>query len=212
MGRAAFAAPDHQVLAEVGDGLQVARGQTAGPVSISQIAEGEGLSPQYTAKLMRQLRMGELVTSVRGAEGGYRLARPAGEISVWSALQVLGGEFFPDGFSFTTTLTFISLANGYTVQFLPIEYHERVGRSKIRPVSDTLGFLQLILRCGFYFAPLRFFLPVMLALIVATTASVAWDVAVERNLTDKTVILALSALNTSLLALLADMIDRRSGR
>jgi Rrf2 family protein len=47
---------------------------------------------------MRELRLGGLVDSVRGAEGGYHLARPAGDITVWSALQVLGGEFFPAHF------------------------------------------------------------------------------------------------------------------
>ena len=78
--------------------MQVARACDDSPVAISQIADAEGLSPEYTAKLMRELRIGELVHSVRGAEGGYRLARPANEISVWSALQVLGGEFFPEGF------------------------------------------------------------------------------------------------------------------
>jgi len=77
--------------------LQVARGDGP-PVSISQIAAAEGLSPEYTAKLMRELRLGALVESVRGAEGGYRLARPAREITVWGALQVLGGEFFPEEF------------------------------------------------------------------------------------------------------------------
>ena len=74
--------------------LQVARGAEGAPVAISQIAGAEGLSPEYTAKLMRELRLGGLVDSVRGADGGYRLARPAEEISVWNALQVLGGEFF----------------------------------------------------------------------------------------------------------------------
>ena len=80
--------------------LQVARAGSAGPapVSISAIAEAEGLSPQYTAKLMRELRLGGLVESVRGAEGGYRLARDAREISVWDALEVLGGDFFSEGF------------------------------------------------------------------------------------------------------------------
>ncbi|MEM7410202.1 MAG: Rrf2 family transcriptional regulator [Myxococcota bacterium] len=80
--------------------LQVARagGPDATPVSISAIAEAEGLSPQYTAKLMRELRIGKLVESVRGADGGYRLARPAREISVWNALQVLGGTFFSEAF------------------------------------------------------------------------------------------------------------------
>jgi Rrf2 family iron-sulfur cluster assembly transcriptional regulator len=80
--------------------LQVARASASGEgrVSISQISVAEGLSPEYTAKLMRELRMGSLVESVRGADGGYRLARPAGEITVWSALQVLGGAFFGEAF------------------------------------------------------------------------------------------------------------------
>src|SRR5262245_9399877 len=71
--------------------IQVSRSAAGTPVSISQIADAEGLSPEYTAKLMRELRLGGLVESVRGADGGYRLTRPANEISVWSALQVLGG-------------------------------------------------------------------------------------------------------------------------
>jgi Rrf2 family protein len=79
--------------------LRVADADEAdGPVSISQIADAEGLSPEYTAKLMRELRLGELVRSVRGADGGYRLTRPAAQISVWSALQVLGGDFFSERF------------------------------------------------------------------------------------------------------------------
>lgn len=78
--------------------VRVAAATDHRPVSISQIAEAEGLSPEYTAKLMRELRLGSLVESVRGAEGGYRLSRPADAINVWSALQVLGGEFFPESF------------------------------------------------------------------------------------------------------------------
>ena len=78
--------------------LQVARTPDGSPVAISRIAAAEGLSPEYTAKLMRELRLGSLVESVRGAEGGYRLARPAEEISVWEALQVLGGSLYSDAF------------------------------------------------------------------------------------------------------------------
>jgi Rrf2 family protein len=78
--------------------LQVSRSAGGAPVSISSIADAEGLSPEYTAKLMRELRLGGLVESVRGADGGYRLARPPEDISVWSALQVLGGAFFSEAF------------------------------------------------------------------------------------------------------------------
>lgn len=78
--------------------LQVARHRGAHPLTISEIAEAEGLSPEYTAKLMRALRQGELVVSIRGASGGYHLARRASEITPWEVIQVLGGSFFPQGF------------------------------------------------------------------------------------------------------------------
>jgi Rrf2 family protein len=77
---------------------QVARHRGPEPLSIQQIAEAEGLSPEYTAKLMRALRQGNLVDSTRGAAGGYRLARPAGEITAWDVIRVLGGSFFQDDF------------------------------------------------------------------------------------------------------------------
>ena len=78
--------------------LQVAGCADESPVSIAGIAKSEGLSPEYTAKLMRMLRLGGIVESTRGAEGGYRLSRPAAQITVWSALQALGGEFFSADF------------------------------------------------------------------------------------------------------------------
>jgi Rrf2 family protein len=78
--------------------LQVARHRGPQPLTIPEIAEAEGLSPEYTAKLMRALRQGQLVMSTRGAGGGYRLARPPNQITPWEVLQVLGGSFFPEGF------------------------------------------------------------------------------------------------------------------
>jgi Rrf2 family protein len=78
--------------------VQVARHRGAEPLTIPEIAGREGLSPEYTAKLMRALRTGGLVASTRGASGGYRLARPASEITAWEVLEVLGGSFFPESF------------------------------------------------------------------------------------------------------------------
>ena len=78
--------------------LQVARGGSEAPVSIPAVARAEGLSADYVAKLLRRLRLAGLVRSTRGVEGGYRLTRAAHEISVWSALEALGGEFFSESF------------------------------------------------------------------------------------------------------------------
>ncbi len=78
--------------------IQVARAPGPAPLTIHQIAEAEGLSPEYSAKLMRLLRQRRFVTSTRGAAGGYRLSRPAGEIQVWEVLEALGGPVFSEEF------------------------------------------------------------------------------------------------------------------
>ncbi len=78
--------------------LQVSLHPGPGPITAPEIARREGLGPEYVSRIMAALRSGGLVVSARGAAGGYRLARPADRIDVWEAIQVLGGEFFPEGF------------------------------------------------------------------------------------------------------------------
>src|SRR5258705_12709804 len=77
--------------------LQVARHAEPEPITIPEIAEREGLSPDYAAKLMRALRQADLVVSTRGAGGGYRLARPANESTRLQVIQGPGGSLLPAG-------------------------------------------------------------------------------------------------------------------
>jgi Rrf2 family protein len=74
--------------------LHLARCGNGRSMTIPDISKAEGLSTPNVAKLMRLLRMGGLVASVRGQAGGYSLARPASEIKVAEVLEVLGGQFF----------------------------------------------------------------------------------------------------------------------
>lgn len=69
-----------------------------GSMTIPEIARREALSPSHVAKLMGSLRRAGVVTSVRGQAGGYRLARPAGQVSVGEVLAALGGRLYEDGF------------------------------------------------------------------------------------------------------------------
>lgn len=62
--------------------------------SIPEISRAEGLSVPNVAKLMRILRLGGLVASVRGQAGGYTLSRPADQVSISEILSLLGGSFF----------------------------------------------------------------------------------------------------------------------
>ena len=66
----------------------------SGPLTIPEISEAEGISPSYTAKLLRTLRQGGFITSARGKVGGYSLARPANGIVVGEVLAALGGKMF----------------------------------------------------------------------------------------------------------------------
>lgn len=80
---------------------------------------------------------------------------------------------FPDGFSFTATITIACLCDGYKVRYVPIEYSKREGKSSIRPLRDFIGFVQLITRMMLYFRPLRFFIPISLIVLLF---SVGWGV------------------------------------
>lgn len=119
-------------------------------------------------------------------------------------------KLLPDGFSFTTTITICLLRNRYAVEFTPISYAKRIGKSHIKPIRDTLRFTQLILRTGMYFAPMRLLSPLIVALGVLFTVSGIYDLTILNNLTDKTVLLGFASLNVFMFALLADMIDKRS--
>lgn len=61
-------------------------------VSIQSIAKRQNISDSYLEQLMRKLRSAGLIVSVRGAQGGYKLARPAKEISVGDVLRALEGS------------------------------------------------------------------------------------------------------------------------
>ena len=60
-------------------------------VSLQSIAARQNISVSYLEQIMALLKKAKIVTSSRGACGGYRLARPSGEISVGEVLRVLEG-------------------------------------------------------------------------------------------------------------------------
>ncbi|MBI3210967.1 MAG: Rrf2 family transcriptional regulator [Candidatus Solibacter usitatus] len=74
--------------------LHMARLEDGQSLSIPEISKAEGLSVPNVAKLMRLLRLGGLVTSVRGQAGGYTLSKPASEVSVAAILEILGGQLY----------------------------------------------------------------------------------------------------------------------
>ena len=65
------------------------------PVSLSSIAKRQDISEGYLEQLMRKLKGAGVIESVRGVQGGYRLKKTPGEISVGEVLRALEGDVRP---------------------------------------------------------------------------------------------------------------------
>jgi Rrf2 family cysteine metabolism transcriptional repressor len=75
--------------------VQLGRHFGAGPASLAEIAAEEDLPRAYLEQLVMSLREARLVTSTRGAHGGYELARPPETISMSEVLRALEGPIAP---------------------------------------------------------------------------------------------------------------------
>jgi glycosyltransferase involved in cell wall biosynthesis len=127
------------------------------------------------------------------------------------ALQWL--NLLPDGFSFTTTITLAMVCNSYSVDYLPINYHARLGRSKIRPIHDTLNFAHLVLRIALYFAPLKVFLPLSGFLLAAALVWALFSKFILGQLADvSTLVIAMTGIEVIMMGMLAELINQRLPR
>ena len=75
--------------------VQLARRPGNEPVSLTEIAELDGLPVAYLEHLVARLRKAGLVQSRRGARGGYLLARPAQDITMAEVVAALEGSIAP---------------------------------------------------------------------------------------------------------------------
>lgn len=65
------------------------------PQSISNIATRQSISDSYLEQLMAKLKKAGLIKSIRGAQGGYVLAKDSKDISVGDILRALEGDLSP---------------------------------------------------------------------------------------------------------------------
>lgn len=119
-------------------------------------------------------------------------------------------NLFPDGFSFTTTLTMICLTNGYKVEYTPINYYERKGKSTIRPIRDFIGFTNLILRLTIFFKPLNVFIPISLIIFIAGVLKLIKDLMLTNAFGLGGGMAILAAIQIAFLGILAELIIKRT--
>ena len=71
--------------------LDLARHQGDEPRMVSDICKRQNLSPKYAGRLILELRKARMVTSTRGAKGGYRISRDPKHITLLEILDIMEG-------------------------------------------------------------------------------------------------------------------------
>ena len=66
-------------------------------VRVTELAKAEDLPVKFLEQIIQQLREAGYVESVRGRHGGYRLAKPAGEIHIGEIVRLIDGPLAPIG-------------------------------------------------------------------------------------------------------------------
>lgn len=75
--------------------LDLSLQKNGGPASVKAIAQRQNLPAPYLEKLLIRLRQANIVTSIRGAHGGYQLARSTRQISLGQILEAVGERLKP---------------------------------------------------------------------------------------------------------------------
>ncbi len=84
--------------------------------------------------------------------------------------------YFPhlsNTFSFTTTSTLAYILTNRYIKYLPIDYMERVGSTKVRLFRDSLRVLQQIVETALHFNPFKIFLTVVFVILISSIVSIA---------------------------------------
>jgi glycosyltransferase involved in cell wall biosynthesis len=215
-----------------GYGAALKRGIAAARYAWILITDADGTYPSSAIPILLEAAPG--VEMVVGARIGETvkipfMRRPAKWFLRWLASFLAGQEFpdlnsglrlmrkdlleaylhlLPSGFSFTTTITLAAACNDHQVEYIPIDYHARLGSSKIRP-WHAYDFLLLILRTIVFFNPLKVFIPMGASLALMGLAKFAYDVTRD-NLSESAVLVMLGALIIWAVGLLADQNARLS--
>jgi glycosyltransferase involved in cell wall biosynthesis len=116
-------------------------------------------------------------------------------------------HLLPNGFSTPTTTTLAFLKAGYSVRFEPITVAPRLGKSKIKLISDGARFFLILVKVITVFSPLRIFLPISAAAFVLGAAYAMWTTVTRHDITDSSVLLLVLSVVIFLVGLVSEQIS-----
>jgi polyisoprenyl-phosphate glycosyltransferase len=211
-------------------GTELARGEVVVWTDADLTYPNERI-PEFVRLLHQRPEVDQVVGARDAERGSHKLLRVPAKWLIRRLAEVLSGTSIPDlnsglrafrrevslpylrllpsGFSCVTTITLAFLANHHHVEYVPIHYAKRAGRSKFRVFRDAYRYLLQVLRMVMYFDPIKVLMPLAMSLLgLGAVKSVVDLVRYHARLTTSAVLLVLSALIIGSLALLADLVVR----
>ncbi len=115
-------------------------------------------------------------------------------------------DMFPNTFSYPTTSTLAFIRSGRSVKYIPIHTKYRIGRSKIRLLTDGPGFLMIIAKIATLFAPFRVFLPVAIMTFLSGFGWYGFTYLTQGRFTNMSALLLNTSVIIFMLGLIAEQI------
>jgi glycosyltransferase involved in cell wall biosynthesis len=232
-----------------GYGAAIKTGMLAAKHDTIVITDADGTYPtEEIPNLLAKLETADMVVGARTGNEVHIpvMRRPAKRFLSWLAAKI-AGQSIPDlnsglrafrreclrqyfsilsnRFSFTTTSTLALLADDYVIVYHPINYHRRVGMSKIKP-HHFMDFIILVLRMAMLFQPLKVFTPLAFACgtlgiskviydvvtILPRVGRFDWSLLYQPALSTSSILLLLMGLQLLLIGMVADGVVRRIGQ
>ena len=101
--------------------------------------------------------------------GDHASADPNSGIRIFrKSLVESGGHLFSKGFSFSTSLTFFAALNHQFIEYIPIEYGDRTGVSKVRHLRDSIKTFFLVISMSLIYRPIKCFACLLLLFVFGT--------------------------------------------
>lgn len=115
-----------------------------------------------------------------------------------------------NGFSFTTTLTLAMLLESHFVRYVPIEYHPRVGETKVKMGRDMLRTLQILVMAIIVYNPIKLFLSLSYVALLCLVPCIVLDVLTAGGVHVGVIVALLvgAALGLFALGLVTDVVRR----
>lgn len=212
-----------------GAAVKIGARRATGDILVFLDADGQH-NPEDIPRLLNKLHEGyDMVVGARtyGSQAGTHRALANGvynKLASWmvgheikdltSGMRVVRTEKFrrflyllPNGFSYPTTITMSFFRAGYSVAYVPITTHKRIGKSHLRIGRDGLRFLLIIFKIGTLYSPLKLFLPISLVFFLTGLGYYLYTFLTMHRFTNMSALLMITSVLIFLIGLISEQIS-----